>query len=181
MLRKFLLGLTSLCTVFAFLTLGQNTGTLNGKITAADGSPVPSASITVRDSSAQARSAISAQDGTFSVNDLPPGTYRVDVEGPGFKRLSQDNVQVTAGTPVNLQLGMQAGSASDTVQVEGQAPLGDDRDAQMGHGYSGNVMNELPVFDLIHEQLVEMMTGIAGLVLAPAPGYQNGFDVQPGA
>ena len=181
MLRKFLLGLTSLCMVFAFLTLGQNTGTLNGKITAADGSPVPSASITVTDSSGQARSAISAQDGTFSVNNLPPGTYRVDVEGPGFKRLSQDDVQVTAGTPVNLQLGMQSGSANDTVQVQGQAPLGEDRDAQMGHGYSGNVMSELPVFDLNHEQLVEMMTGIAGPVLAPAPEYQNGFDVQPGA
>ena len=181
MLRKFLLGLTSLLTLFVFFTFAQDTGTLTGKITAADGSPVPSASITVTDSTGQARSAVSAQDGTFSVNNLPPGTYRVDAEGPGFKRRSQDNVQVTAGTPVNLQLGMQAGSTSDTVQVQGQAPLGDDRDAQMAHGYSGNVMNELPVFDLNHEQLVEMMTGISTPVLAPAPEYQNGFDVQPGA
>ncbi len=180
MIRKFLLGLTSLCTVFLFLTFAQDTGTLNGKITAADGSPVPSASITVTDSSGQARSAVSAQDGTFSVNNLPPGTYRVDVEGPGFKRLSQDNVQVTAGTPVNLQLGMHAGSTNDTVQVQGQAPLGDDRDSQMAHGYSGNVMQELPVLDLNHEQLVEMMTGISTPVLAPAPEYQSGFDMQPG-
>lgn len=180
MLRKFLFGLTSLCTVFLFLTFAQNTGTLNGKITAADGSPVPSASITITDSSGQARSAISAQDGTFSVNNLPPGTYRVDVEGPGFKRLSQENVQVTADTPVNLQLGMQAGSASDTVQVQGEAPLGDDRDAQMGQGYSGNVMSELPVYDLNHEQLVEMMTGVGAPVIAPAPEYQNGVAAQPG-
>src|SRR5579883_849026 len=180
MIRKFLLGLTSLCTVFLFLTFAQDTGTLNGKITAADGSPVPSASITVTDSSGQARSAVSAQDGTFSVNNLPPGTYRVDVEGPGFKRLSQDNVQVTAGTPVNLQRGMHAGSTNDTVQVQGQAPLGDDRDSQMAHGYSGNVMQELPVLDLNHEQLVEMMTGISTPVLAPAPEYQSGFDMQPG-
>lgn len=155
MLRKFLLGLTSLCTVFVFLTLAQNTGTLNGKITAADGSPVPSASITITDSSGQSRSAVSAQDGTFSVNNLPSGTYRVDVEGPGFKRLSHDNVQVTADTPVDLQLGMQAGSTNDTVQVQGQAPLSYDRDAQMGHDYSGNVMAELSVFDLNHEQLIK--------------------------
>src|SRR5581483_5865464 len=181
MIRKFLLGLTSVYTVFLCLAWAQNTGTLNGKITAADGSPVPSASITITDSSGQARSAISANDGTFSVNNLPPGTYRVDVEGPGFKRLSQDNVQVTAGTPVNLQLGMQAGSTSDTVQVQGQAPLGDDRDSQMGHGYSGNVLTELPVYDLNHEQLIEMMTGIGSPVTAPAPEYQSGVVTQPGS
>lgn len=181
MFRKILIGVYSLCTVFLLLAFGQNTGTLSGKITAPDGRPVPSASVTVTDQSGQARSAISAQDGTFTVSNLAPGTYRVDVEVPGFRRLSQENVQVAAGAPLNLQLGMEAGNANETVHVQGQAPLGDDRDAQVAHGYSGNVMSELPVFDLNHEQLVELMTGVSTPMTAPAPNMLNGFINQPGA
>jgi hypothetical protein len=179
MIKKFLAGISLLCTLFLFVAFGQNTGTLTGKITSADGRAVPSASISVTDSSGQSRSAISAQDGSFTMGNLPPGTYRVDVEGPGFKKLTQENVQVSAGSPVNLQLGMQAGNTNESVQVQGQAPLGDDRDAQMGHGYSGNVMSELPVYDLNHMQLVEMMTGITPPVVGPGTGFANGPS-QPG-
>jgi hypothetical protein len=114
----------------------------------------------VTDSTGFARNAAGKQDGTFSIPNLPPGTYRVQVEVPGFKRLSQENVQVMAGTPVNLQLGMEAGSERESVEVEGHAPLAQDQNAQIAHSYTGRVISELPVQDLNHEQLVEIMPGV---------------------
>ncbi len=181
MVKKLLVGMFWMCTVFLLLASGQqNTGTLSGKVTAPDGKPVPSASVTVTSASGEARSAISGQDGAFTINDLQPGSYRVDVEVPGYKRLSQENVQVAAGTPVSVQLGMQAGNTNETVQVQGQAALGDDRDAQMAHGYSGNVMQQLPVYDLNHQQLVELETGINTVQIAPGADMTTGFNTPPG-
>jgi hypothetical protein len=159
-IQKLLLLITVIGTLLLSVAWGQTSGTLSGKITAADGSPVPNASVMITDSTGFARSTVGAQDGTFTIQNLPPGTYRVQVEAAGFKRLSQENVQVMAGTPISLQLGMEAGSNSETVEVAGHAPLAQDQDAQIAHSYAGRILSELPVLDLNHEQLVELMPGI---------------------
>jgi hypothetical protein len=157
---RLLISIFSYSTFILSALYGQNSGALNGKVTAANGAPVPSASVLINDSTGFARNAVTGQDGSFTIQNLPPGTYRVEVDVPGFKRLSQDNVQVNAGTPVNLQLGLEAGSQQESVTVQGQAPLADDTSARIAHSYAGRILNELPVIDLNHEQLVEMMPGV---------------------
>jgi len=84
----------------------------------------------------------------------------VEVEVPGFKRLSQQNVEVTSGSPINLTLGVERGSQAETVEVQGQAPLGDDRGAQVARAYAGRVITDLPIQDLNHQQLIELMPGV---------------------
>lgn len=165
--------MTVIGTLLLSVAWGQTSGTLSGKITAADGSPVPGASVMITDSTGFARSTVAAQDGTFSIQNLPPGSYRVQVESSGFKRLSQENVQVMPGTPVNLQLGLETGSNRETVEVEGHAPLAQDQDAQVAHSYTGRIVSELPVLDLNHEQLVELMTGIT------PPAATNSILIDP--
>jgi len=161
------------CTFMLFGLFGQNSGALSGKVTAASGAPVASASVIVTDSTGFARNAVTAQDGTFTVSGLPPGTYKVDVEIPGYKRLTQESVQVTAGTPVNLQLGLEAGSEQETVAVQGQAPLADDSSDRIAHSYTGRVVGDLPVQDLNYSQLTELMTGIS------PPTISNNILVDP--
>jgi hypothetical protein len=139
---------------------GQTGGSLSGKVSEASGVPVPSASITVTDPGGFAHTATTAQDGTFTINNLPAGNYRIDVQVTGFKRLTQENVQVTAGAPVSLQLGLEAGSSQESVAIQGQAPLADDSSDRIAHSYSGNVLGQLPVQDLNYSQLVEMSTGV---------------------
>jgi len=142
------------------LLWGQSTGTLSGKVTSPNGSGVPSASVVVTDTSGTARNTISGQDGSFTVPNLPAGTYTVQVEVPGFKRLSQQNVQVIVGSPINLTLGVEQGSQAETVEVQGQAPLGNDRTAEVARSYAGQVITQLPIQDLNHQQLVELMPGV---------------------
>ncbi len=159
--RRLLFSYFALCVgLFA-----QTTGTLTGKVRAADGSSVPSASVMVVDQSGQRHNTVTGQDGSFSVANLPSGTYRVEVEVPGYKRLTQSDVQITAGAPINLQLGMETGSNNDVVEVQGQAPLADDQNSRIAHSYAGRMLFNLPVQDLNHQQLVELMPGIT----PPAP------------
>lgn len=66
------------------------------------------------------------------------------------------------------------------LRVQGQAPLADDRDAQIAHGYSGNVLSQLPVLDLNHQQVVEMMTAVTLPAPGPSPELVNGNSNPPG-
>ena len=161
MYRKGLAQFIFLLMLAAGLTFGQNRGTLNGKVTTAAGAPVPRAAVTMTETSTNGRhDAVTGTDGNFSIQDLPPGTYRLEVEASGFKRLSQQSVQVQAGTPVRVDLPLEAGSSSETVVVEAQTSLIQDDTAQVGRAYNSRTIRELPLLNRNYEQLSELMPGV---------------------
>jgi hypothetical protein len=106
------MGLNKLILLNMLLLIGlsaQTTGagTLTGKVMAPGGAAVPSASVLVTDGAGKTNSAVSGPDGVFHVTSLPQGTYRVEITVPGFKKLTQTNVQLTDGSPLNLQFALE--------------------------------------------------------------------------
>lgn len=81
------------------------------------------------------------------------------MEVTGYRRLSQDNVQVISGQPVRLTLGMQTGSTSETVAVAGEAPMIQDQNAEISRAYNSRLISQIPLQDRNTEQLVELMPG----------------------
>ena len=141
---------------------GQNTGALTGTVTSPSGAPIPQATITLRSTAiGSSQSVITDQNGSFTVANLAPGTYMVTVEVTGYRRLSQDNVQVAAGEPVHLTLGMQPGNTSDTVAVTGEASMIQDQNAEISRTFESRTLTELPLQDRNAEQLVELMPGVS--------------------
>ena len=136
-------------------------GTLTGSVTNASGVAVPQANITIKsNSSGFSQSVITDGSGNFTVSNLPPGAYTVSVEVSGYKRLSQENVQIVAGQPVRLTLGVQAGSASETVEVKGEAPMIQDQNGEISRAYDQRAVSQLPLQDRNSQQLVELMPGV---------------------
>lgn len=82
-------------------------GTFSGKVMAPDGTAVAAAAVTVSDSAGHVRTAKSGPDGLFSVNDVPEGTYRVEIAVPGYKKLTKSDIQVTDGSPLNIKFDLQ--------------------------------------------------------------------------
>jgi Carboxypeptidase regulatory-like domain len=152
---------TLLLSLFTTIQLwGQDSGTLTGTVTNASGSAVPQANVTVKNNdTGMSQSVITNQSGGFTITNLAPGTYTVSVEVTGYRRLSQENVQIVAGQPVRLTLGMQAGSTSDTVEVAGDAPMIQDQNAEISRAYNSRIISQLPLQDRNSEQLVELMPG----------------------
>jgi len=139
---------------------GQDTGRLTGTVTNASGAAVPQANVTIKNTaSGMSQSVITDAAGGFSVPNLIPGTYSVSVEVTGYRRLTQDSVQVTVGQPVNITLGMQAGSTSETVEVGGAAPMIQDQNGEISRAYNSRTVSQLPLQDRNSEQLVELMPG----------------------
>ena len=78
-------------------------GSVAGKVTDPAGKAVPGATVTARDANGKESTAQVAKDGTFRLNDLPPGDYTVTVDVPeGHVAPPPANVTVKAGEQVQL-------------------------------------------------------------------------------
>ncbi|MBV9742848.1 MAG: carboxypeptidase regulatory-like domain-containing protein, partial [Acidobacteriia bacterium] len=162
-MRNLLLRSTCLLVFSAVAGLWAQTvdGTLSGRITSADGNPVSNAAITVTNiQSNTSQKALTGADGAFSISALPPGSYKVDVESAGYKRSSQQNVELTATGPATVNITLEAGSTNETVEIKGTAPMTQTDNGEVSVGQDTRVVHEIPVIDRNHQQLVQFETGV---------------------
>lgn len=83
------------------------------------GAVIPGAKVTLLDTATKDQKQIMTnEDGSFTINEVRPGTYNVTVEGTGFKKLNVTNLTVHVDTPVILNsLMLEAGGVTETVSV----------------------------------------------------------------
>ncbi len=174
-MRKLCLQLTCiLLLATATVVWGQAVGgTLSGKITSASGAPVPNAAVTVTNVDTNAtQKVLTGSDGSFAVPGLSPGTYRVDVETAGYKRTSQQNIELTTSGPSTVNITLEAGNANETVEIKGTSPVTQDYNGEVGIGLGTRVVRELPVIDRNHQELTGLETGIT----PPTPALDAAID-----
>jgi hypothetical protein len=131
----------------AMLTWGQGvTGTIRGTISDASGAVVAGADVTVTNQATGVSTAVkSSTTGGYTVELLPIGTYRVDVSLPGFKKLQRDNVDVELGNITGLDLRVEIGDASQTVNVTAAAPILKTTEGQTTASVSTEAFADLPL------------------------------------
>src|SRR5229473_5204198 len=61
--------------------------------------------------------------GDYYLTNLPPGTYRLEIEKPGFKKLVKPDLTLHVQDAIELNFELTLGPASETITVEGGAPL----------------------------------------------------------
>jgi hypothetical protein len=102
--------------------LAQNpTGSLKGDVLDASGARIPSAKVVV-ERSGFLRNAAADKDGEFRIDNLPPGTYELTVNAPGFVAAKSDvvvTVSAVLGTHVTLK--PEGSQATVNVQAEGSS------------------------------------------------------------
>src|SRR4051794_3339888 len=69
------------------------------------------------------RTTQSNSDGQYVLLNLPPGTYSIQVEAPGFAKLSQNQVVLNIGQDAELPVTMRVAAATEEVTVEAGAEL----------------------------------------------------------
>src|SRR5437764_8157361 len=119
-IRKTIIGCAFLCSTFLGNLAAQNTGSLIGTVMGTDSHPLPSASVNVSGPSGVSQNTVTDSNGKFSVSNLAPGSYRLEIRATGYRTLSQGNVTVNTGAPVELNINMLQGNPVETVQVQGQ-------------------------------------------------------------
>jgi outer membrane receptor protein involved in Fe transport len=99
------------------------TGDIEGNITDSSGAVVPNATVTAQNvGTGLVRTATSSGSGNYRITDLPIGSYKVTGEATGF-RTAVRSAEIRAGAVTHSDFTLEVGQRTETVEVEGAAPL----------------------------------------------------------
>ncbi len=95
----------------------QSSAEVSGIVTDATGAIVPSAAVTIRETSTNATRQVNANgDGLYEFTNLVPGHYKITSTVAGFAAYSAD-LDVTVGAAITLNVKLSAGSTNTVVEV----------------------------------------------------------------
>lgn len=162
------------CILFAVfpiqLSAQISNGSIVGTITDASGATVPGATVTLTNlATSDHRTAQTNAEGQFGFVNLVPGRYRVEVERTGFKRLTQDNIELTVQATVRLDGVMQVGELGQAVEVSATAQLLQTDTSSLGTVVDSRKVQEMP---LNGRNVLNLVTLVPGVV-AQGQSMQN--------
>jgi carboxypeptidase family protein/TonB-dependent receptor-like protein len=104
---------------------GQSaTATLSGTVKDQNGAVVPGTTVTAENkTTGLKRQATTNDEGYFTIPLLPPSGYSVTAQAEGFSPVEVSNVVLNVGDQKALQIQLQAGAVSATVQVTNEEAL----------------------------------------------------------
>ena len=121
-------------------------GTLLGNVVDTQGATMPGVTVTATETQTNvARSAVTNASGHYVFANLKDGLYRVEAELSGFKKVSRDGVEVNVNSTVRVDLELQVGALSETVEVVQQTPVLQTDRADTGRTIEGRQVAELPL------------------------------------
>jgi hypothetical protein len=130
--------------VSGFAVAQETTGSLAGQVVDQQGLAVPGATVTVTGPQG-ANSFVTDAEGRYVAPFLTPGIYSVRVELSGFKASEQQGVQVALAQRREVNLKLETGGITETVQVTSETPVIDTRSTTVGGVLDSEQLNHLPV------------------------------------
>ncbi|MFL6257580.1 MAG: carboxypeptidase regulatory-like domain-containing protein [Pyrinomonadaceae bacterium] len=162
--------LVSLLVAAVPATAQSGRSTVRGTVRDQQGNVVMGASVTLTDAAKNfTRTQTTGEEGSYTFAAVPPGTYRIEVESKGFKKVSVADVQALVDTPVDMDVELTAGLETESVTVtsSNDAAL-NTTDATLGTAFESRRIQELP---LNARNVVGLLSLQPGVTRA---GYVNG-------
>lgn len=159
------LRLTASCSLAVFLlglllgptgALAGTTGTISGTVRDREGNPVVAATLLVVGTRL---GAYSGNDGSYTIQNVPPGTFSVRASRMGFTAVTVEEVVVSADniTRVDFEMGDTTLQAAEVVVVASRPPV-DLKKTSSQSNLSTKEIDQLPVQDL--EDVVNLQAGV---------------------
>jgi hypothetical protein len=123
-------------------------GSIVGTISDSSGGAVPNAKVVATEVEKGVTYTTTSNDsGNFSQTHLVPGSYRVRVEATGFQAYVQENVGVSADNVTQVNVSLQVGALTQTVEVKGEVALLKTEKADVATTFTKREFSDLPIFD----------------------------------
>src|SRR5215510_11031726 len=142
----------------------SQTGGITGVVVDQSGGLVKGATVDIvsEGTGKSVRTITTGDDGAFSTSLLPPGTYRIEVTAPNFKKAVVAAVQVSIGETIRQDISLQAGRIEETVNVEATPSLINPNSATTGQGLDSSTLRSLPLASPNFLFLLNLSTGVTG-------------------
>jgi hypothetical protein len=126
------------------------------------------------------RTTETSADGSYSLPELPIGTYTVTVTQAGFQTFVATGVTVDVASDRRVDAAMKTGQISTRVEVEGDLlPQVETTSAELGGTFTADTIESLPVNGRDYQKLIYLNPGIAGSPdqISDSPGSYGVFSM----
>jgi hypothetical protein len=153
-----------LCFIPSLPALAQTaTAELSGNITDASGAVVAKANVKATNAATGiSRETMSSPTGTYLFTILQPGLYNLSVEAPGFRKTVQNGIELQVNQHAEINIQMQVGQVTETVEVTSTAPLLEAESSTLGTVVNTQLTEELPLNGRNFVQLATLSPGVNG-------------------
>src|SRR5215472_12547697 len=173
-MKKLLFLLISLVFVAGVATAQVQNGQFNGTVLDPSGAAIPNAKVTLSNAgTGLSVTATTNQTGAYVAKELPPGTYKIQAEVPGFRTGVHNDVTLNAGAIARVDFKMELGQASQTVEVSGEAQTVQTDDAKLSTTVGTTQINNLPING---RNVFDLMQLSAGAVNVNGTDFENGHN-----
>ena len=140
-----LVALVSSVPAFAQGGGASSTGTIQGKVSDAQGAVLPGVTVTATSPSALgAQTAITSETGNYRFPALPPGAYALSYELAGFNTLKREGVQISLGFTANVNVELSLATLQETVTVTGESPVIDTSATRIQQNFKLDQLQSIP-------------------------------------
>jgi len=127
-------------------TWAQSTAQISGNVTDRSGAVLPGVEVTVTQTdTGLLRSVVSNETGSYVMPNLPVGPYRLEAALPGFRTYAQSGIILQVGANPVINIALDLGQLSETVEVQADAALVETRSTGVGQVIDNLRVTELPL------------------------------------
>lgn len=120
-------------------------GSIVGTVLDASGAAMPGVKVTIKNLDRDvSNTTLTNESGNYSQRYLIAGRYQVRVETAGFKAFQQDNVPVSADSEARVDIRMQVGEVTQTLEVTAETALLKTERSDVATTYDQKAVAEIP-------------------------------------
>jgi len=135
-------------------------GTITGVLRDSSGAVLPDAEVTVTNNKTGiARTVNTDSNGNYVLPSLPPSDYTVSAELRGFKKAVSANVPLEVNQRLRVDLVLEVGEITQTVEVQAEAPLLQSESSTVGTVIANKQVVELPLNGRSFTELTYLIPG----------------------
>src|ERR1051326_1103670 len=157
-------------SVLVSAALAQSTeGTVSGTVTDPSDAHIAGAAVTALNiGTGVGTSTVTNSSGVYVFASLPPGRYRITAEHPGFRRAVFHNIDLAIGSQISVNVALELGQATESVEVTGAASEVNVTSATIGAAMESRRILDLPLvgrsaYDLLGTQPGVVINGTNGV------------------
>ena len=139
-----------------------SSATLKGTITDPNDALVANATITATSvDKGISKTATTGAEGNFHIPLLPPGAYKIEVAAQGFKRVLQENVQLTVGQSLVYDVQLVTGSVTAQVSITADTQLIEVERTQQANTIPTRLVENLPNVGRTFQNYIFTLPGVS--------------------
>lgn len=179
MCREWICRKNALILIIALLFSGRVfagvTASISGAVKDPSGAAITGATVTATNVGTGIAETQNTNDqGFYSFQSLPLGTYTIDVQEKGFRAYRQTDIVLDVNSALKIDISLQVGQTAEKVEVSAEALHVEAINSQMGEVIEGKEMTDVPLVKRSYTDLLALQPGVA-----PTPSQMTGAYAGP--